>query len=478
MKKYTIIFLSIAVALAPLFLLAAYNHPTDDDYCTYQLFHKRSAAEAFAYGYQNFSGRFTYLLFFSQWDPLYHADWLTMTRLWPVITLAAFLITIRVLMHFTLTTLSSREQWLISGLLSVVMLEGWPSVASSFYWFTGATVYTLAALCAALSLIALHVSIKSAGIGKRITLLVVACALGLAAVGSNEVLITFMLLFILALLVWTKYEASRIPIPTVLFLLVVATGAYIALSAPGNFKRASDMLHRTPNLAYAMKVGIKCAYLVTLKMGSWVSHVPLWLMGLLVAASAGTVSFSWLAPRNRSHLAALAALFYVLVVAMAFLSCYAYNDIIPRVWNLAYFFFVFAFFYLLLFAVRLFPLTEPLISFVRNQWSAFALATVMLCMVSSGSNLTIAWNDLLFKAKEYDAALVRRYELLRSAKADGKQNVVVEPLFLHRYEYPGTLFLNDLSMEPNEFPNTCLGYFFGLDSMRLSCCPQESRHLE
>jgi hypothetical protein len=174
----------------------------------------------------------------------------------------------------------------------------------------------------------------------------------------------------------------------------------------------------------------------------------------------------------------MALLLFAVMIAMVFLSCYAYNDIIPRVWNLVYFYFVFAFLYVIIFLVRLFPAAEPVVAFVRSRWSALAVATVLFCLVSSGSNLTTAWGDLFFKAKEYNTGMLKRYEVIKAAKASGQRTAVIEPLFLHRYQYPRTLFLNDIGTESNEFPNTCLSYYFGLDSIRLSCCQQESRHLE
>jgi hypothetical protein len=107
-----------------------------------------------------------------------------------------------------------------------------------------------------------------------------------------------------------------------------------------------------------------------------------------------------------------------------------------------------------------------------------ASLTVGLCLVSGESNLNIAWNDLAFRANEYNVGMNKRYEVFRTARDLKETNVVVEPVFRQGYQYPRSLFLNDLGVNPNEFPNSCVGYFFGLDSVRLSCCPQESRHLE
>jgi len=478
MKKYWLVFLSGSVALLPFLMLAAFNHPTDDDFCTYQLFHNRSSWEAFQYGYENFSGRYTYLLIFSQWDPLYQPNWIFFTRLWPLLTFIAFLVTLRVILSISLRSLAASDQWMLWTVLTVALLAGWPSVASSFYWFTGATVYTLALLCAGMSLVFLFISSQTSSLAKKAATFIMAALLALVAVGSNEVLLTFLVSFVFLLVVWNKVESASFSFPAFFLLLVVLGGAAIALTAPGNFKRASDMLHRSTEFSYALKVAIKCTYLVILKTGSWLTHVPLWLAALLMGAITTGVKFSWLAPRTRLHLGILALASFIIMVSMAFLSCYAYNDVIPRVWNLLYFFFVLTFCYLLTFALRLYPVFEPVLQLFRSQRIAVAFVTLAICLMSSSSNITIAWNDLLFKASEYDDRMVQRYERLREARQAGLEAVEVEPLFNNEYQYPGTLFLNDLRAEPGEFPNTCIGYFFGVKEIRLSGNPPRSRHLE
>jgi hypothetical protein len=478
MRKALLFFLLLAVAWVPLFLLAAYNHPTDDDFCTYQLFHQRTAWEALTFGYESFSGRFTYLLLFAQWDPLYHSDWLFWTRLWPLITLLAFLATLRVLVWVAQLGARGTQQWMVWGIVSSVALASWPSIASSFFWFTGATVYTLATLAALLALMAWHHAHQTTRVLLKAGLLFVVPLLALIAVGSNEVLIAFLMAFIGLTILWDGYNGSPVSRTGIVLLVVISCGAYVALTAPGNFRRATDMLHRSADLTYALQTGVKSLYLVALKAGTWLMQAPLWMAGLLVAAASGPKSFRWLVPANSLQVGILAAAFYLMMVAMAFLSCYAYNDIIPRVWNLLYFFFVFAFLFLILHLTRLVPAAAPVVEFVRNRWNLFATLTLCLCLISGESNLNTAWNDLVFRAPEYDVAMTQRYEVFRTARENHQTTVVVEPVFRQRYQYPRSLFLNDLGVNPAEFPNSCIGYFFGLDSVQLSCCPQESRHLQ
>lgn len=478
MRKALLFFLLLAAAWVPLFLLAAYNHPTDDDFCTYQLFHQRTAWESLTYGYESFSGRFTYLLLFAQWDPLYHSDWLLWTRVWPVIALLAFLFTVRVLVGVARLGAPGTQQWMVWGIVSSVVLTSWPSIASSFFWFTGSTVYTLATLSALLSLIVWYHAHQTSRVLWQAILLFMGALLALIAVGSNEVLIAFLMSFIGLALLWDRYKGSPFSVTGMILLIVIACGAYVALTAPGNFRRATDMLHRSADLTYALQTGVKSLYLVALKAGAWLMQVPLWMAGLLVASAAGPVSFRWLVPGNRLQVGILAIAFYLMMVAMAFLSCYAYNDIIPRIWNLLYFFFVFAFLFLILHLTRLVPATTPVVEFVRNRWNLVATLTLILCLMSGESNLNVAWNDLVFRAPDYDVAMTQRYEAFRAARENRQTSVVVEPVFRQRYQYPQSLFLNDLGVNPAEFPNSCVGYFFGLDSVRLSCCPQDSRHLQ
>jgi len=144
--------------------------------------------------------------------------------------------------------------------------------------------------------------------------------------------------------------------------------------------------------------------------------------------------------------------------------------------------FVISFIYLIVLLSRKLSsssIVQQVFSLQANYSTIVFLSFFVLCSISIKSNITTAWMDLLFKVREYDEKLMTRYAEIQKGKLAGVEVIGVAPLFDRQYQYPKTLFINDLTRDVAGFPNSCESNFFEVKAIKLNDCPTiESRHLK
>jgi hypothetical protein len=129
-----------------------------------------------------------------------------------------------------------------------------------------------------------------------------------------------------------------------------------------------------------------------------------------------------------------------------------------RTVNTAYFFFIIGWFYNVG-CYRFKYLVHP----INNQLKIIMLVAVLITMAGTKNGYNL-WTDLLYKkVQTFDAEMCARDNEMARAAAIGKDSVLLAPLS----KKPATLFVLDLTPDPNHWINTSYASFFGLTKVSL-----------
>ena len=462
-RKYRIQRLALhsiaALVVLPFLALAAYSHPYYDDYAAVLELKHISFTAYFISNYQNWSGRYAFLIANSAYPlrfggmQLYH---------YAVAGLIICLVGSCYVFAWGLAAGSrlrlATKAALGSGLV-IALLILFPSPAEGFYWVLSSYTYLLP-IVVGFSGFALACGHAAAPQGSRQQRVLLIGLLVAAAVfpGFSEFSAGLSLLLAAGLLLaFPKASWSYRGVA-----LTAVVGAIIMLTAPGNFNRLHTSPHQWQLASDSSHALVATAYTLL----NWLAFPAFWpLLGLAlpvfgkIAASTGPVA----------RLVRLPLLWPGLLL-VGLTGCYIFGYIVLhcppllRVRNLLYAYFIVAG---LLSIIGLIQYAQ------RQGWTlpkvspALLFALLALTLLSDGngrlrgeaigrSNSTVgqAYRDLLSgDAQRYDLAVRWRYSLLQTTTAD---SVAVPPLPLA----PTSVFLYDIGNNPNHWCNTLLARYF------------------
>lgn len=458
------------LAMMPLLVLAAFSHPSTDDFCYANATRELGFWRAQESWWVNWSGRIVGTASMSLAPLSFPA--LTGYKIFPAVALLALFLSLFWLTYEVLRAqLATLTILAVAFAIYVVFVSVMPSPAEGIYWYTGTVVYTCAA-AAALASAAAAVRAQITRSGSAASLWASASALfAFLAAGSNEVVLILhgLSMSAIALLAYLR-KAQRWRLWLVP-LIVIAITAAINLSAPGNARRG-EATHGfgNPFPAALGAAALSAAYVI-----EWLGSAPI-LIGMVAAMLAGvsaSVRIEADSAWRRTPLLTPVVLAAIGVWATFFLTAWASGFVFRpgpplRVAN------VVCLFFLLATACAAFMFGLQRLSQYAEQTSVMVAARrwlplAMLFALLGHGNIRHAYEDLMTgRAAAYDAQLNARYA--RLAMARQRQNdEIVQPLD----RLPVTIHFRDIAADSSDWRNRCLARFWDIPSVRLSPSQRE-----
>jgi hypothetical protein len=345
-------------------------------------------------------------------------------------------------------------------MLLTIYLWKMPSVATGFYWFTGAITYQVPNILT-LYLCACIVRMHRTQQTKRIPLILLSVLLVVAIVGANETSMMLWFLLLMTMLSLSVFSYRRVNWMLLVLLVATIIGIYFLVSAPGNYERMQHSYPHKQNLMFAVKSSIKD----TLRsIGHW---------GFSWHMAGGTIFFIYLASqvaekrirqgsRFLIHPLFLLIALICLLIAGFMPGYYVRGDIAPpRTINVIHLYFILGWF------INVYFLTELWIR--KNQKISVPLgpyyAIIMLCFLisygfSKDNNIKTAYADLLSgKSSRYNQELANRYKLLaecpRACEVSKLENI------------PMTIYFDDIIAEADNWRNKEYAKYFNKETIVL-----------
>lgn len=453
----------LIIAIIPFILLSYFNHPTDDDFHNAFSFRENGFVDGCVWLYHNWTGRYTSILLYGVFFDVQSFDKLLInTKVAPVLFIALLILSA----WFLFSSFNKKNSWAVNVInafyFTILYLCSIPLVSSAIYWYTGAEVYTSGVI---LFISLLACLFRFTGLYKQKARLIWASAIIvnlILLIGCCEQFLLFTILLFCFMLLTSEREHRAYFI--VFFLLSVTAGA-MSLAAPGNIVRAqTEMPNGIPLGALSLvSTGVKTIFLTTQHVVQWASNPVLWLFSILFILNNKNIL---LTSYSTKKFYIMGFFFFVTIYLVAFPSILHANDEPPRVWNAIYIVFLFSwccFTYALLNSYPQFLLK------ITEYVNVNLIICVTFCILylSNSSKVSRAFIDIAFKSKEYNSSQLLRYSSIKEGIRRGDKQLVVEPLLSNDYQYPQTIFLHELDVNPNNIANTGMAKYFGLDSIKL-----------
>lgn len=427
---------ALLLCLLPFLLLGLYTHPSiHDDYLNANSILETGRLGFIKKDYFTWTGRYTELFLKSILSPLTYKNALLMEKL---LSISVILFVILALYIPCSIIFGKYDGSKISLLLMVVFISGLTNISSVFYWSGGATAYTAGIIFSGLFIGFLY-NLKNR---RRKRDLFLSCLFVFLATGCYEVIMMATLWITLSNLVYSKITKKGFADSIILFIVNFASALFLILS-PGNSVRAAGVSSGASVLSVTglFTSALKSLFFATGAAVSWLDSLQL-LLGTLVLLHLinRKENFNVFSIRISPLLVLLWGI--VGVSISIFPSVLAYQTVWEHTWQCVYFFFLLGW---VLLANSLFAFLDGKYNINPIFMDIYIilwcrLGFIFLVFLSSGSNVNIAYLDLL-KAPEYQRRALRRDVSMQQA-AKSKQVAELQPLFLlqERYKIPKTLY--------------------------------------
>jgi hypothetical protein len=445
----------LAACVTPFLLLCAYAHPSADDWYMAAAGEKLGVLGASKQWYLKLTGRFTQQALTSlhpiRWGIAAYQAWCLAVLL--TLFLSIYLCIRRWLPDF------QRWQWCaISGAVACVFLWQMPSPAQGIYWVNGLNTYIFAAILQLLLAVVLGPECVSKSPKYSPGSYALAMLLSILAVGCSEVAMSFQVMFLVMLGMFSFMQCKSVSPILVLTMACTAVATIVVFKAPGNDWRTSmydNAIHGQllPSLWLAARLSIA-------RFASWASSAPLALLSLFL------LSF-WRVKTADRRSGWLLLVFATLLLTGTlwggfFVGAWsAGKSLPPRAINLIYLFFVLEWI-ILLHAIAVFLKARDLEPPRLNRTAIFVVVLGLYAALASPGNVRSAWRDLIKgDAGRFSRESQARFELIRSSSGD---DITVPALKTK----PKMLFFNDFKPDPDDWRNKGAAEFFNKKVIRLN----------
>ena len=464
LRKYVLPALRLAAfGLLVMFIgLSFFAWPAADDFCIAASFRQLDIFDILSLSYFGSSGRYATVFTMSLFGK-YH-------NLVAVYPYAAMVVLVSTWISFSLLAWSiSRHVYpfrfpLLAGAIATILfIAGIPDPAQTFYWLAGSFTYQMGNVFLTL-FIALCIRREMAPDGKslRSMILLLSACLIVAAIGSNEVSMVLTMM-IIACGTWysvKKHRQSRLFWLTLLFIGTACM--LISVLAPGNFQRFSnidsDSMIR-PTLWLALLLYLPWS---TLRILYWLSSLGLWasafVMLILTAEKARNILYREGVFR-RSFLAV--PVFWICGIFVLNAIGFLINryPLPERAESVVYLLFLLGWYPSFLIVGNFLAADK-----VNNHGKRFMLAAMILLLVSllGAPNVFEGYKDI-YRGYRYTKEMRVRFAEIDAAAMRGDREITLTSIS----RPPRTLFATDITSDPKNFRNACLGNYYGFDAVKL-----------
>jgi hypothetical protein len=447
-RKEYLLLLGLAAALLPFFLLAAFCHPSGDDFWLTNIVREKGIWQAQWQIRQTWSGRYTSMLLGSI-NPLVFGSFAAYKAL-------AFLLLALLLgaMGYFVAAFAGRPRPLRQTALPALTLGAlylgfMPVVSQVVYWMSGALSYQVAHIALLFLCGRLLRAAPDAAFSSRRLLADGLLVLFIAGLNETAMALLFYLLAGLVLLSWRI--TRRIPRHLLALLALAALGAAFVVLAPGNGIRSAEYPEQGRilfSLAYAGAVALNNSF-------NWLGSAPVLLFTVLLLLWCFRVKAA-LPGWQKVHPAFTWLFFYGALVCCFFVSYYSKGDHAPpRVQNTIYLVFLIGWFANIFLTAQYLSAKGWVMPAVPRYAVYLALLLGFLCFFHSPhSHIQTAWSDLVSgRAARYDQEMQARYARLRQSDCQVCPIPAVKNI-------PATIFFEEIPADTT-WKNRYFSEYFG-----------------
>ena len=450
------------LCLLPFLILFSYCHPSGDDFSYAVLGTNQGLLPALIDEYNLWNGRFFSNVFVLKNPLVFRDSWLWIYRISLFGIFVFTILSVFSFFHYFLQKIINRRLILIITLFFMLLnLFQMPILSEGTYWYTGVVTYQLANCFTLFYFIGLHrFSSMQQGWKKTLCFFFLCVSIILLA-GFNEVEMLLLVAFHL-LILFIQWK-NKLPNQSWFVGLFITSliGFSLVYFAPGNKIREAYFTDESHRFTYSM-------FQTSLQMIRFTSH---WIIsGVLILLSIIYLSFNQFV--DYVYKLMLVRFFINRWIALFTLFGVLFLAIFPAYWstgimgqhrtvNMAYFYFIFLWFI----NITLWREAILKIKFLSNfRFKKFALILSIMIVGFTNNSLSV-WKDLLSQdVGIFNYQLNSRYLLLDSLD---KKNTKVQVLPVLTKK-PKSIFIYDISTDPNYFPNTCYKSYWNLTAFIIS----------
>lgn len=459
---FTLLALLLA-ALLPFFALSFYNIPSADDLSYLNAAKNINLYKNISNYYFGWGGRyFSSLIIFT--NPLVYG-WELGYKLIPVFTIVLLYIGLLLLVrsflknHFT-------KYYLNAMILLALIIQLFPSPVEALYWISGSLTYTIPYII----LLFLIFILKHGWQSKLILILIGLCAFILS--GTNEVmmLLTFEMLLFFVLL---NFVLKKTNLKLLIAFLFSFAGMVICIIAPGNYRRLDFFpLHGQifDSVLSSIFSFIRLSVHIFTEPALWIILLIVFIHG----AQKNIRISEFLVQKKYVILSLFASL--LILISMYFPGYFAMGIAPPpRIHNCISTAMVLLLIVNAAILGNYYGLTKPssliATSGILTKWLTIISVIFLFTGIQKRpgesleftSNITNAWNDLLFEAAPYQKEMNERLEKISIAQKDKVDTLTLKP-FTHK---PSTIFYIDITENPRHWINISFSEYFHLNCVKL-----------
>lgn len=452
--KRIVLFLLIW-SILPYLFISIYTNPGADDFMYGYLGKKDPLIKNLLYQYHFWSGRYTANIFVLTGPLSFNS--LVIYKIIPIIlimlTVGGFSFLLKSIIGKGITTL---DNYIISISLGLLYLYQMPTIGEGFYWYTGSVTYQLGNIFAIIYLSLLfRLSEKNYLLSNKIIHLALTSSIAFVAIGFNEVLMIFILLFSLLVLCISIYRKSNFKIWATYFIFICAGFAAISILAPGNYVRESFYPEKHQffhSLLYSIAQTGRF-FLI------WTSSAPLFIMSVI---------FYYFNKKLSASVPIFSASFYLHpIVSTCLLFFIIFASVFPAYWvtgilgqhrtlNIAYFFFIILWFINLNVWFNFFKqklnYQQPL-----SLKSIYFLVLITLgCFLFAKNGFDCSSDIITGRARSYDTQMKKRYSIVAESKDTIFFSQIIDP--------PRSFHVYDITNDHYSWFNTCWALYFNCEN--------------
>lgn len=449
--------------LLPFFILAAFNHPSADDFTVAYSLKVKGFWAAQVNWYLTWSGRYISTAIVSLLHPLVYKSFI-LYRLYPLFLLATTWIAAKHLFKSLFPKMGLPALLAASGICTITILSVLPSMVQGYYWVPGSLIYMLGNIFTLLFASYLLRFQK----GKNIIHFSLFILYGILAIGSNELNLFIVLAIICAWGLGKFIEDKKLSIQAILSISILGIASGFSLFAPGNTARGSVIESAKGNEAFVIHDPI-FALQKSISHGSsdllhWAFISPLLILCILAIL------------KRKELMLDLKPIFNPLLVWLGILGLffflyfpYYYGTGNPdsasfpaRTSNVICFYLCFALPVGLLYTLEwLSKVKNQVLTTPTSPLLFYGSSTVLFLTVIATGNIKMALKDLRSRDfLAYHRELNARYEFISKNPSD---TLVVDSLHF----FPRTIYMEDISSVSENWKNAPYANYFGKKSIRL-----------
>jgi len=428
--------------ILPLLVISYFNQPSADDYCY--------AAKAQSLGfwnaqidfYRGWSGRYlsTALLSF---DILVKGK-IILYKLFPIALILLLSKSVFNLVSLVFTSISKKNRYVITSLFITAYFVQMPNISEGLFWYAGSVTYQLSNIISVLLICSLISLLRY----KKVKHLFFAIIYVILLIGTNE---TTMIMWAVTLAFIFLYKAildKKISYHLILIIIIVLTFSLAVILAPGNSVRGA-FFSESHQFFNSIFQSLRALVINTIK---WAPLLCL-LTVLFFSNLKGNVGIV-----SSKILKANPFLVFLVVCMVSFLgffiSFWSMGNAPPsRTVNVICFYFMLGFLYTMFLLFIKFEKEIVLLKLI-NKKVKYVLMFIVLGSIMSFNNIRGVYVDLLSgTAYLYNLEMEERYQIIQN----NSSMILSIPSLKNK---PVTLFVSDISADPENWRNECYGAYF------------------